>query len=73
MNAYTADGETPVHETDLPDYFLDATSVTNARFATFVKNTGYITDAEELGVSAVFRLAFRGNSAAVLHQVAQAP
>ena len=34
--------------------------MTNAAFATFVKDTSYVTDAEALGVSAVFHLAFSG-------------
>jgi formylglycine-generating enzyme len=58
---YPADGETPVHTVELPDFRLDATQVTNAQFATFVKDTGWVTDAEELGVSAVFGLALRDN------------
>ena len=33
------------------------TSVTNAEFAAFVKATGYRTEAEEYGISAVFHLA----------------
>src|SRR4051794_33899864 len=54
---YAADGETPVHAVEVPDFLLDAAQVTNAQFATFVKETGWVTDAEELGVSAVFDLA----------------
>src|SRR4051794_40482684 len=38
---YPADGETPVHEVSLDAFHLDATTVTNAQFATFVKATGY--------------------------------
>lgn len=37
------------------------TAVTNAQFATFVKETGHLTGAEEFGVSAVFHLAWRAN------------
>jgi formylglycine-generating enzyme required for sulfatase activity len=40
---------------------MDATTVTNAAFATFCKATGYVTDAEDLGISAVFHLAFTGS------------
>ena len=36
---------------------MGATTVTNAQFATFVKDTGHVTGAEEFGVSAVFHLA----------------
>ena len=70
---YAADGETPVHQVRLTPYWIDATAVTNAAFAAFCKDTGYITDAEQLGVSAVFHLAFRGDRDAVLHEVAAAP
>jgi formylglycine-generating enzyme len=55
------DGETPVHPVTLPEYFIDATTVTNAAFARFVLATGHRTDAEELGISAVFHLALRGD------------
>lgn len=70
---YPSDGETPVHEVDVPAFYLDATTVTNAQFSTFVKATGYVTDAEELGVSSVFRLAFGGRPSDVLHDIAGAP
>lgn len=70
---YEADGERPVHEVVLPGFRLDATAVTNAQFATFAKQTGYNTEAEELGVSAVFHLAFDGPANDVLHQVAGTP
>lgn len=70
---YPADGETPVHPVELAPFHLDATAVTNAQFAAFVKDTDYVTDAERLGVSAVFHLAFRGLRADVLHELADAP
>jgi formylglycine-generating enzyme required for sulfatase activity len=70
---YPADGETPVHDVEVPDFYMDVTTVTNAQFATFAKATGYITEAEELGMSAVFHLAFRGNLADVTSRVEHAP
>lgn len=63
---YPADGETPVHEVTLSAFHIDPTPVTNAAFATFVKHTGYVTDAERFGSSAVFHLAFDGDRADVL-------
>ena len=66
---YPGDGETPVHEVTLPDFHMDATAVTNAAFATFVKATGYVTDAEELGVSAVFHAALAGEHRHVVGEV----
>ena len=53
---YPDDGEGPVHDVHLDPFFIDATTVTNAAFAAFVKATGYVTDAERLGMSAVFHL-----------------
>ncbi len=66
---YVDDGEHPVHEVTLAPFGLDATAVTNAAFATFVKDTSYVTDAERWGSSAVFHLAFRGDRADVLTSV----
>jgi sulfatase modifying factor 1 len=50
------DGEQPVHRVDLDAYCIDATTVTNTDFAHFVDATGYTTDAETFGSSAVFHL-----------------
>ena len=58
---YAGDGETPVHEVGSTAFRIDATTVTNAQFATFVKETGYVTEAEEFGLSAVFHLAWQAN------------
>ena len=68
-----ADGEQPVHDVQVTRFHLDAAAVTNAQFSTFVKETGYVTDAEELGISAVFHLAVEADRADVLHQVEAAP
>ncbi len=73
---YTADGETPVHEVELTGFFLDATTVTNTQFATFVKATGHLTTAEREGTSAVFHLAYEangGDGSDVAGQAAGAP
>ena len=43
---YPDDGETPVHDVHLDGFLMDATAVTNAQFATFVKSTGYVSEAE---------------------------
>lgn len=55
-NANPGDGEGPVREVQLSPFAIDAVTVTNARFATFVKATGYATDAERYGWSYVFHL-----------------
>ncbi|ANY09034.1 formylglycine-generating enzyme family protein [Pseudonocardia sp. HH130630-07] len=66
---YPADGETPVHQVVLSPFRIDPTPVTNSAFATFVKDTGYRTDAERYGSSAVFHLAFDGDRSDVLGAV----
>jgi formylglycine-generating enzyme required for sulfatase activity len=49
------DDERPVHRVNLSPFHIDATEVTNAEFARFVKDTGYKTDAEKKGSSWVFK------------------
>ncbi|MFB7088221.1 formylglycine-generating enzyme family protein [Streptomyces sp. NPDC056296] len=70
---YPADGETPVHPARLAPFHIDETAVTNARFASFVKATGHVTDAERFGSSAVFHLVVAAPSADVLGGAAGAP
>lgn len=48
------DGESPVRTVDVPVFRIDAVCVTNAEFAAFVAETGYITETEEFGWSFVF-------------------
>ncbi|MGW7432180.1 formylglycine-generating enzyme family protein [Streptomyces sp. NPDC054861] len=52
--ANPGDGEAPVREVTVSPFRLDETAVTNARFAAFVKETGYVTGAERSGWSRVF-------------------
>ncbi|MFE1617234.1 SUMF1/EgtB/PvdO family nonheme iron enzyme, partial [Acinetobacter baumannii] len=40
--------------TSVPAFLIDATEVTNAQFQEFVKQTGYVTDAEKQGGAAMF-------------------
>lgn len=65
------DGETPVHRVELPAFHIDATAVTNRQFGRFVRDTGHVTEAELLGVSAVFHLV--ADPRDVLHRVEAAP
>ena len=51
------DGEVPRHPVTMPEYSIDATTVTNDDFARFVEDTGYATESETFGFSAVFHLA----------------
>src|SRR5699024_1205314 len=70
---YPADGELPLHEVRLSPFRMDESAVTNAQFATFCKATGYVTDAEQLGVSPVFHLAVEASRSDVLHALDAAP
>ena len=49
------DGEGPLRQKKVSAFRMDATSVTNAQFQSFVSDTGYVTDAERLGDSLVFQ------------------
>ncbi|CAG7623120.1 Formylglycine-generating enzyme [Paenibacillus solanacearum] len=53
---FPADGEGPVREVELSPFYVDTTTVTNAEFADFVQDTGYVTEAERFGWSYVFHL-----------------
>lgn len=70
---YADDGELPLHEVRLRPFRLDETAVTNAQFASFCKATGYVTDAEQIGVSPVFHLAVEAARDDVLHALEAAP
>ncbi|RII17870.1 Serine/threonine-protein kinase pkn1 [Streptomyces sp. YIM 130001] len=53
-DAHVADGEGPVRSVTVAPFAIDAYAVTNARFAAFVRATGYRTETEEFGWSYVF-------------------
>src|SRR5699024_5658993 len=53
-DGFPADGEGPVREVRLDDFYMDPYAVTNHDFLTFVEATGYKTDAEKYGWSFVF-------------------
>lgn len=67
------DGETPRHRVSLEAFSIDATSVTNDDFARFAEATGYRTEAEEFGFSAVFHLALAAEEADLLGRPPQTP
>ena len=46
-NEQASEDEYPKHQVELNGFWMDATEVTNAQFAAFVKATGYITTAEQ--------------------------
>jgi len=55
-DAFPDDGEGPVRRVRVSPFLIDATTVTNRQFASFVKATGYVTEAERFGWSFVFHL-----------------
>ncbi|GAB6899452.1 formylglycine-generating enzyme family protein [Kineosporia succinea] len=67
------DGETPVHPVTVSPFSIDATSVTNADWAVFADATGYRTEAETFGFSAVFHLALAADEADILGQPPATP
>ena len=48
------DGEDPIRNVRVKDFKISPTTVTNSMFAEFVKDTGYVTEAERFGWSFVF-------------------
>ena len=72
-DGHSADGERPVHEVEVSAFTIDATSVTNADFAHFADETGYATEAEKFGFSAVFHLAVRAEHDEVMGPAAGTP
>src|SRR3954470_24576478 len=52
--AYPDDGEGPPHDVDVDAFWIDACAVSNADFAAFVDETGWVTEAEGFGCSFVF-------------------
>lgn len=52
--AFAQDGEGPVRDVQLKPFWMDRTSVTNALFEQFVRETSYTTEAEQYDWSFVF-------------------
>ena len=50
----SGDGEGPVREVHVSDFYVDVEAVTNADYRRFVDATGYVTEAERFGWSFVF-------------------
>lgn len=49
MGSTLLESEGPIRTVDVDDFLLDTTPVTNASFAFFVEETGYVTTAEQSG------------------------
>ena len=59
---FAADGEGPRRTYPVRQFTMDVEAVTNARFARFVSETGYVTDADRFGWSFVFYQHIAGHS-----------
>lgn len=51
---FVVDGEGPLKRKKIAPFRMDRGAVTNARFAKFIAETGYVTEAEKFGNSLVF-------------------
>ena len=51
---YSQDGEGPVRKKKVSPFIIDKYAVTNGQYKKFVRETGYITEAEDIGWSFVF-------------------
>ena len=54
MDGFPKDKEGPKITIELPSYFIQTTTVTNENFQEFIRETGFITEAEKFGWSYVF-------------------
>lgn len=72
-DGHPLDGEHHVHVVEVSAFTIDATCVTNAAFAEFVDATGYRTEAEEYGASAVVAVSFVGERSDIVGVPAQTP
>ena len=67
------DGELPLHDVTLAGFSIDVTAVTNEQFARFADQTGYRTEAEEFGFSAVFHTAIAADDDDVMGRAPGTP
>ncbi|MER6250372.1 formylglycine-generating enzyme family protein [Streptomyces sp. NPDC001584] len=72
-DGFPADGEGPVRQEVVGAFRIAPTTVTNAQFASFVKATGHVTEAESFGFSFVFAGFLTGELAAASPAVAGTP
>ena len=69
-SGYSGDGEGPSREVGLNSFFIDTYAVTNEQFLSFIRDTSYVTEAEQYGWSFVFHSLI---SRSVAKSVSQAP
>jgi formylglycine-generating enzyme len=67
------DGEGPVRHVKVDSFYIDTYAVTNEKFAEFIRDTHYITDAERYGWSFVFHMFVPEEIKKVSKQVSQTP
>ncbi|WOX20806.1 formylglycine-generating enzyme family protein [Streptomyces solicathayae] len=72
-DGFPDDGEGPVRAAEVGPFRIAPTTVTNAQFATFVKDTGHVTEAEHFGFSFVFGGFLSDEVAATARAVAAVP
>lgn len=70
---YPDDGEVPVHDVTLDPFRIDAAAVTNEQWAAFAGATGYASESERYGFSAVFHLFVRARPGDILNPAAGVP
>lgn len=70
---YPADGESPVHKVKLEEFSIDTTAVSNAMFAAFTAASGFRTEAERYGTSAVFHLLLQAPKQDIVGEATGAP
>lgn len=51
---FPEDGEGPIHKVKVNPFYIDLHTVTNRQFQAFIKDTNYVTEAEQFGWSFVF-------------------
>src|SRR5699024_10496375 len=67
-DGFPDDGEAPIHNVRVRPFNMASHTVTNAQFADFIRETGYVTDAEKFGWSFVFHLFVSEETAARVTQ-----
>lgn len=67
-HGFKTDGEGPIREVHVNDFYIGKTAVTNNQFAEFVDATGYRTETEEFGWSFVFYLFVEPNNRSEAYQ-----
>lgn len=68
---FPADGEGPIRKVKVAPFYIDACTVTNTQFESFIQATGYKTEAEEFGWSFVFKSFLSTVTAKKVKQVVQ--